>query len=512
MIEGTERRKRVKRLAYTFLSGCRSKKVGGPLRIRRRERSMSDFFRVRFGVVSRADGHSAAKRCAYQTCGLVIDHLGRRFDFTRKAAEHALPTIMLAPDHAPAWCSDAATVWTRAAAAERRIDAQEARTVDFSMPRAVPRHLWGAIARYVYEPLRAEGMVLQVDIHDAPASDGGRNVNVHGLASLRRLDGNGFARKKERCWNDMFRERGGRAVRDLVAARLNSFCQQHGIEYQADARPNADRGRPAAEPELPKWNFESLKRTGAPTAAFIDLEAHRARRREWEAAAAELGSAKTVHASLRRRQLDVGAPRIEPSANVRPNGRDRRAAALRAWQGGDWIRVEALSIIAAVRIDNKRGCLWIDLKDGSSLIDTGDSIRLRGAVTWAAAEETAAATERHGWKSVRVFGSPAYRDAVAIACALRGIPVTNHALSMEAEATLKAKLAERASVAPEKVDSAVRSGPAARPGGSRIAHLRMLQRLREQASAEEPMELGNDLPSPRPSFRPPPDKRPTGSA
>jgi hypothetical protein len=273
---------------------------------------MPDFFRVRLGVVARSAGHSAAKRSAYQACALAIDHLGRRFDFSRKAAERAMPTVMLAPDGAPRWCLDPASLWNRAATAEKRIDAQEARIMDFSMPRAVPSGLWADAVRHVYEPFRALGMALQIDVHDTPASDGDRNVNVHGLLSLRRIEGDRFSRIKERAWNDLFREREGRTIRDLVADRLTTFCRQHGIAYQGDARPNVVRGLPAPEPELPAWNVQAMKRTGALTPAVADLHQHRGRRRAWQAAVDELAAANVRCIGLERASSSIIVPRTDP--------------------------------------------------------------------------------------------------------------------------------------------------------------------------------------------------------
>src|SRR5690606_12925311 len=204
---------------------------------------MSDFFRVQLGVVSRSEGHCAAKRSAYQSCGVIVAHDGERFDFSRKAGEH-VQTIMLMPQGAPDWAQQPESLWQRVSAAERRVDAQEARIVDFSMPRAVPAKLWESCVRHVYQPYIDMGMVLQIDIHDSPASDGGRNTNVHALATLREIDGDGFAVKKNRAWNDAFRERNGRVIRQQFAERLTSFCQRFGIDYQGDARPNSARDRP----------------------------------------------------------------------------------------------------------------------------------------------------------------------------------------------------------------------------------------------------------------------------
>jgi hypothetical protein len=412
---------------------------------------MADFFRIQLGVVSRAEGHCAAKRSAYQSCGVVVAHDGQRFDFSRKSAEH-VSTIVLAPPDAPDWTRDPETLWQRAAAAEKRVDAQEARIVDFSMPRAVPAELWEACILHVYEPFLRMGMVIQVDIHDTPASDGGRNVNVHGLATLRESGGDGFAARKNRAWNDVFRERNGRTVREQFAARLTAFCREHGIDYLGDARPNAERDLPDPEPELPRWNFAHLQRTGEMTESLDALHDHRKRRRQWEAAQAE-----AIEAAFDLKRIDIRISerrkrRIAPAATTGNRGSraDRRAAVLRVWHGSRWIDADTVSAIASTRYDAARGCLWIDLKDGGTLVDHGDSIALRSRLTWQAALETAAAAERHGWESVEIHGDQAYKDAVAVACVLRGIDVTNHVLSPKAQATLDRLRTEQVAVSTSK--------------------------------------------------------------
>lgn len=389
------------------------------------------FFRCAFGIVSRSDGHSAAKRSAYQACGSYRGLDGRRYDFTRKAAEHVFGAILL-PDAAPAWCADRDILWRRAAEAEKRVDAQEARTLDFSMPRAVPPHLWAACAAHVYEPFRAAGMVLQVDIHDTPATDGGRNINVHGLATLRDVGPDGFG-AKNRDWNAWMTRRGGREVRELFAESLNHFCRANGIVYEADPRSNAARDLPKPEQELPRWNFEASSR-GETTPAMLDLELHRMRRRAWDAAHREQIEAERRLATLsqeweeeqerrrRRRAILPAAPRTP----------DRRAKRLRDWHGSGWVPPELVSAVKSVRYDEIRDCLWIDMQDGSVIVETRDRIELRGEVTAAAVRQMVASAQLAGWTEVEVTGDKVFREAATIALLLKGITVTNHTLKGEA--------------------------------------------------------------------------------
>lgn len=475
---------------------------------------MADFFRVQFGIVSRGDGHCAAKRSAYQACGRAVDHKGRTFDFSRKRKEHVC-TVMLAPDGAPEWARKQASLWRRAAEAEKRIDAQEARIVDFSMPRAIPPRLWEACIRHVYAPFIARGMVFQIDIHDIAASDGGRNINIHGLATLRPIDGDGFAKRKDRSWNDLFRERGGRNVREMFAERLTAFCQEHAIAYEGDARSNQVRDLPDPEPQLPKWNFEAFTRTQQMSEALMALHHHRNRRREWDVAKAEeieaavdLVHLETLRCGQRERRI------TSPYSGRAISTPDRRAAILRAWYQGSWIDSSTIPVIASVRLDKVRTLLWINLVDGSILIDHGDTIRLRGRLTWAAAQETAAAAERHGWVSVRVQGDQSYRDAVAVACMLRGIRVENHCLSVKARADLERRRSEQPTHSEysndQKYDEAGRKWARGVPAppettlarSSSDIHLALKKRTAVvNRSSIEPSDAGTTAPTYKPSFR-----------
>lgn len=476
---------------------------------------MADFFRVQFGIVSRSDGHSAAKRSAYQACSRTVDHEGRLFDFTRKREEHVC-TVMLVPERAPDWTHESECLWQRAAEAEKRIDAQEARIVDFSMPRAVPPELWEACIRHVYQPFIERGMVFQIDIHDTAASDGGRNINVHGLATLRPIEDDGFARRKDRTWNVLFRERGGRNVREMFAGRLTTFCRAHSIQYEGDARPNAARDLPDPEPQLPKWNFEAFARTQEMPEALAALHDHRRRRREWEAAKAEEIEAALDLGRLETRLRAQRQRRIAPAdSDQRPTSmRDRRAAILRAWHNGGWIDADTIPAIASVRFDEIRDVLWIHLTDGSTLIDRGDAIRLRGRVTWTAALETAAAAERHGWKSVQVHGDQAYKDAVTVACMLRGIEVENHHLSHKAQAVFERLLSEQPDRSEKSnVQGSDRTG-AKRAGGlptstdaasalsSRDIHLALTRQIAlSNPPSIEPPDAETTAPAYKPSFK-----------
>jgi MobA/MobL family len=216
-------------------------------------------FRCEFDVVQRSQGESAPHKSAYQLRGRYTAPGGKIFDYSSR--DDHVATIMLAPADAPAWAKDPNEYWRRAARAEKRWDAQEARIIQLSLPRGLSRAHWEDIARKVGLEFVKHGLVVQVDIHCTTASDGGENPHLHFLISMRALRAGVFAATKDRLFNSRFHAR-ARILREEFAEFLNAYCKKVGVSYHADARSNAARGLPLAEPNLPRWNFAVFQRTG----------------------------------------------------------------------------------------------------------------------------------------------------------------------------------------------------------------------------------------------------------
>ena len=215
---------------------------------------VSGYLGFKLGLVQRSKGQSAVERSAYQRRGA---------DYSDDHVAH----FVLAPEGAPAWASDCEQLWMKAAAAEKRADAQEARLIELSFPRALVREDWIELARRVGRLLIKKGMVVQVDIHCPLACDGLPNPHLHIMATMREIKDGKFAKTKARHWNRDFYRKAGAMRRD-IAAVLNEYCRKRGIDYHADHRSNAERGLPSAEVRLPRWNFLHYKRTGKKTPAL----------------------------------------------------------------------------------------------------------------------------------------------------------------------------------------------------------------------------------------------------
>jgi ATP-dependent exoDNAse (exonuclease V) alpha subunit len=151
-------------------------------------------FHARMISRSNAGSKSAVGAAAYQAReriearGLVHDYT-RRGDLVHKE--------ILLPEDAPDWMGDRAALWDAAEdAADRstRPDtAQTARAIDAALPRGLAREEQIELARdFAAEAFVARGMAVDLAIHDAPASDGGRNAHVHYLVATREVTPEGF--------------------------------------------------------------------------------------------------------------------------------------------------------------------------------------------------------------------------------------------------------------------------------------------------------------------------------
>jgi hypothetical protein len=233
---------------------------------------MGDFLGFRLGVLQRSKRQRAVERSAYQRRGTEHVSDGSVVDYSDR--DDHIAHFVLAPENSPAWATDCRQLWRRAAAAEKRADAQEARTVEISFPRGLMHADWVELARRLGRLLVRHGMVVQIDIHCPLACDGLPNPHAHIMATMREIEDTGFARLKARHWNRLFHGQASALRRDWAKV-LNEYCRQRGVAYHADHRSNAERGLAPAEVRLPRWNILHYKRTGQKTAAMKRRDSER---------------------------------------------------------------------------------------------------------------------------------------------------------------------------------------------------------------------------------------------
>lgn len=151
-------------------------------------------------VISRSTGQSVVAAAAYRSGETLYDgRVDKTFDYSRK--EDVLHAEIMTPVGAPAWVKDRAALWNKVEAAEKRKDAQLARSIIAALPRELDQEQNLALVRgYIQENFVAKGMIADFAIHESDAGDGSKNPHAHILLTLRPLAGDEFD-KKNRDWN-----------------------------------------------------------------------------------------------------------------------------------------------------------------------------------------------------------------------------------------------------------------------------------------------------------------------
>lgn len=196
---------------------------------------------IQLGVISRTKLASARAVQAYNMCARGYDITGATIDFSKYKHQH-VGTAILLPRGSTAKLLDPTVFIEAIEKSEVRVDAQEARTIQFDLPRGLSTELMMPVAAFVLAPFIQLGMAVQIDVECPRASDGGEHPHVHVLMAMRELCGDKFG-KKVREWNSIFVVRNGRFVRGIIAARLTIAAAFVGLDTVADPRANLDCGR-----------------------------------------------------------------------------------------------------------------------------------------------------------------------------------------------------------------------------------------------------------------------------
>lgn len=203
-------------------------------------------YRFSVSVHSRSAGRSAVAAAAYRAGTRLRDpRTGLTHDYRRRRG--VLCTEILAPAGAPAWARQSASLWAKAELSERRKDAQSCREVCAALPRELSQAQHTALVQgFVSAELVARGMVAETSYHAGHSSpDGKAQPHVHILLTMRCIEAEGFAAKKERAWNS--RELVVR-WREAWAAHVNAALEAAGVtDERVDHRSLAARHAEAEE-------------------------------------------------------------------------------------------------------------------------------------------------------------------------------------------------------------------------------------------------------------------------
>lgn len=187
-------------------------------------------------TIKRSAGRSATAAAAYRSASLILcDREGRVHDYSRKqGVEHA---VILAPEDAPDWAQDRATLWNAAEARETRSNSVTAREWELALPAeldAEERRV--LVLGFARELVSRYGVAADVAIH-APHRDGDqRNHHAHVLTTTRVLTAEGLA-DKTRVLDA--KATGGpeiEAMRARWAELQNHALERQGLEIRVDHR------------------------------------------------------------------------------------------------------------------------------------------------------------------------------------------------------------------------------------------------------------------------------------
>jgi Ti-type conjugative transfer relaxase TraA len=203
-------------------------------------------------VISRAAGRSALAAAAYRSASRLHDErLDRDHDFTHKAG--VVHSEVMLPEEAPEAWRDRERLWNGVETAEKRIDAQLSREVEFAIPREMSQVDGIALARdFVQREFVDLGMVADLNVHWDIGADGLAKPHAHVMLTMREVDGQGFGRKV-RDWNrtelvENWRERWADHVNERLAELdIDARVDHRSLKSQGlDLEPQ-DKIGPAAQ-------------------------------------------------------------------------------------------------------------------------------------------------------------------------------------------------------------------------------------------------------------------------
>ena len=206
-------------------------------------------------VISRAAGSSALASAAYRSASRLHDQrLDRTHDFSNKAG--VVHSEVLLPDGAPEDLSDREKLWNEVEAAEKRIDAQLAREIEFAIPREMTKEQGIELARdFVRHEFVDRGMIADLNVHWDVGADGMPKPHAHVMLTMREVGEDGFG-KKNRDWNrtdllEKWRERWSEHVNTRLAELdIDARIDHRSLEAQGiDLEPQHKIGPAAARME-----------------------------------------------------------------------------------------------------------------------------------------------------------------------------------------------------------------------------------------------------------------------
>ena len=276
-------------------------------------------------VVSRGKGGSAVHTAAYNAREQLHDERENRDtkDYGTKGETEF--SGIFAPKDAPDWARDREQLWNHAEAAEHRKDSQTARNVEFALPHELnAEQRRRLVTDFVRETFARRGMVADVHIHAPHDRNDERNHHVHCLLTMRRLEGDEFAAKKETQWNS--KEELGQ-WREKWAQMGGRALERAGHEQEADRfrhghRTLAGQREAALERGDHEWaqhcDKEAQIHKGAAVSGMEKRADPRLADNEIARESRAIDDRNAVRAEIRATEKELAAARQEPEQQREP--------------------------------------------------------------------------------------------------------------------------------------------------------------------------------------------------
>lgn len=190
-------------------------------------------YRCEVKNISRGQGRSCVAAAAYRSASELEDERQQMtHDYARKGGvEHA---EIVAPDDAPSWALDRQSLWNRIDAAEKRKDARTAKEVLVALPRELTLAQQVELVRdFARTEFAAKGLVADFAIHAPDALDGEKQPHAHIMIATRALDGDGFAKGKDKSLDQ---PEGIESIRERWATHANRALERAGLGERIDHR------------------------------------------------------------------------------------------------------------------------------------------------------------------------------------------------------------------------------------------------------------------------------------
>jgi len=204
-------------------------------------------------ALSFGKGQSAVHTAAYNAREKLYQEQQERWsrDYSREG--EVLFKGIFAPAGAPEWTQDRQALWNRAEAAERqKVNGQPARNMIVGLPHELNQQQreW-LVKDFAREAFARKGMIADVAMHAPDAKGDERNYHAHILLTMRKLDGDAFAKTKCRDWNrkeqlgewrEQWAEMGAKALH-RAGYPVEAERWRHGHQTYAEQRAAAlERG------------------------------------------------------------------------------------------------------------------------------------------------------------------------------------------------------------------------------------------------------------------------------